>query len=1730
MAVGKRASSRNKSSDRFYDACGLVGGLTAERTPLSKIVDMIDRISHRGGDGIGVYFRIGRDVLEEEFACADFKENALELIPKNSTPLILTLHVPSTVESWAVIETVGEVFAKHRVDFRYGIPVSLPAPGEDEVVTWRVVGVDQQAGFLRRGDRAKLLTITQELRRKFKEGIFNDGEDTDSLFPVSFSDSMMVLYKLIGDASDFRRVFKDEIERGVDTDLFLSHVRYSTNTLPTHRAAQPMDGIAHNGEINNIESIRRAMKSYGFEMSGALSDSADLNELVNSMTSSWGYYYIESLYLLFPKKWFPGFEGYPKNSADRELLRKTVFRNFVKRAYRPFRAEGPAAIIATDGENLVGRLDNMGLRPLFLIKSLDGGIFFSSEVGAPGLISDVESVHMLRPGEIITAYMEGTAKVLDDAEIEEKVLTTISRAVESDGADSVTETIIIQKPDGKILERWKEAEARDLISESKRNISEGKRKNYLLINGFSSRVMKQLDALFFDGKELGSGTGWRGGLAVNREHVFRFSELFKSMTAQVTAPTISAEHEMSAMDSSMTLGRQFHPNFRKNRKRREKIYQLDMPFILGFDELTPAGEDCFQDLARELGLISLKELTSPSIEYAPEPSVIDTTMEIGGRGVGERTSVDVELFRICKEAERIATEGKSSIILFSDSESFTSEGRVAIPPEVVVGSVDRHLMNLEIRHCVHLVIASEEINDPHTMFVLLQLGADALAPTMLCREMLRTAFDKKIEPGRFMLDGIRAIRKALAIMYGRIATNHFAAGRGGRKISSVGLGKGLCESLGLRRGIGSGIGFKEVVRDMKAKAKWMREESLLIEDDVKRNIDTMPYKTSIAIYGLLGGFRNMGEESFSRPKGQVSLARKTLLPVMKSKVDVQVNKTIPALVTVSSSKSAPPAGNGIKAGSIFKRVEDLSLRETARVVGKLFIDYKLKPANLLDSLLLKKSGDTGIAKINRLPSEVGSGIDGRSTNQIIGAISYGANNRYVHELYARVMALYGGMSNGGEGGVPDNIRALYITSRLKKEGADAKSLTAHLRNETPLLLEEMDDDECEQFVSSLLRSVPIDFTASRFEQISTGRFGVGAFAFLDTEFVEIKIGQGAKPGVGGSLPGTKVLPHIAITRGVNIGQTLNSPTVHHDIYSIEDLRQLVTSLKTFNPKMKVCVKLAAMDDLDIVALGVVKSGADYIWVDGYEGGTGSAKDAHKEHCGLPSAPIINRIHKLLIAEGMRGGYFDKDGSGIPRSDYHRLDEEQKKRYRWHGPRIIGAGGVRYAEDAIKLVLAGSDYVGYGDAAQNAVGCVRCHKCPTGKCPSYITTNVASSLKLFDVDTNSGTLRRFVEVLDTGMKELALSLDGNLVNLEQLVGRTDLLERNPNATFRANREFFEPAVVKRFDIKTLPDAYRDTARVMTSGANVAVAEEFGRWRLDIEKSFKTQGIDITDINVFGRNGSSLKIEDELLSRDVCVVVTNEDRLIGANIVRDFIYLKNSVKMLTGKDIHIHIEARGPAGSGFGMFSVKGMDFTLTGSGGDYLGEAINGSRIFVMPFRNREGRIITGSGGAGNAVAYGMRDGEIHLNSMPGTRFAIRFSGGKAFVWGDAASVKHSFDDAVVTPQFFCEYMTKGTIVFCPTPGYNLLRAATGVGTEVLCRKPDRLGREEYVESLEKRIPSSFEVVDLEVRHVELIEKGKAEYTERAIKVGITEAVTPIADNENLFDTFVLIREKEGTVR
>ncbi|MDX2470652.1 MAG: glutamate synthase-related protein, partial [SAR324 cluster bacterium] len=653
------------------------------------------------------------------------------------------------------------------------------------------------------------------------------------------------------------------------------------------------------------------------------------------------------------------------------------------------------------------------------------------------------------------------------------------------------------------------------------------------------------------------------------------------------------------------------------------------------------------------------------------------------------------------------------------------------------------------------------------------------------------------------------------------------------------------------------------------------------------------------------------------------------------------------------------------------------------------------------------------------------------------------------------------------------------------------------------------------------------FNASRFEQISTGRFGVEAAAYQDTEFFEIKIGQGAKPGVGGSLPGKKVVELIAKTRGVNEGQTLNSPTVHHDIYSIEDLRQLVTALKVFQPKAKVSVKMGAMDDLDIVAYGVVKAGADFIWIDGFEAGTGSAKDSHKEHCGLPSWPVVHKIHRALIDHGLRGSYV-KIGSekAISREKFHHLTPKKQLQYHWVGPRIVASGGVRSAWEAVKMLLAGADYVGYGDLAQNAVGCIRCYKCDGGNCPAAITTNKEKVMKRFETQKNHQTLQKLVGTLDIGMKQLAYGLNPNLKNIEELVGKSHLLMANPASKLQVRGDFFKNATESANVPRAIKCLSEDQQKVLASPVNVQLRSEFDLWVASIFAQITKENPKITGMaDLLEAKRLVTKLPKKLLTKSIQLKVTNQDRLVGTAIVRDFIRLKNWLAIVTGQEPLLKIFAQGYAGSGFGMFATAGMEFYLLGAGGDYLGEANSGAKFFLFPTLGQNGYPISGEGGAGNTVAYGMRSGELHLCERAGTRFGIRLSGGKVFLWANNEQIQNSYNNQQTTPQFLAEYMTQGVVVCCSNPGYNLMAAATGKNTFLLVRIPIGRSPAQQKESLEYRIPANFEVVTPTQELADLILEGHRDYLTQANQQGIDADLTPITDGEDPKETFLLIREK-----
>ena len=281
------------------------------------------------------------------------------------------------------------------------------------------------------------------------------------------------------------------------------------------------------------------------------------------------------------------------------------------------------------------------------------------------------------------------------------------------------------------------------------------------------------------------------------------------------------------------------------------------------------------------------------------------------------------------------------------------------------------------------------------------------------------------------------------------------------------------------------------------------------------------------------------------------------------------------------------------------------------------------------------------------------------------------------------------------------------------------------------------------------------YKRNRGQQVASGRFGVNA-AFLNSScLIEIKIGQGAKPGEGGMLPAEKVNPKVAEARRTPPYVSLLSPSNNHDLYSIEDLAQLIEELKTVNPDAKISVKCPCVPGIGVIAVGVVKAGADIINLSGYDGATGAARKHAIQHVGLPAEIGVLQAHRALVDAGIR----------------EKVE-------------IWCDGGMKTGEDVVKMVLLGANRVGFATLAMVAIGCTICRKCNEGACPEGITTHIKSTeeaqalgLKKFTPKVYSECVDRLVHLFSGIGKEIR-ELTGQLgaTRLQDLVGKADLLEQ------------------------------------------------------------------------------------------------------------------------------------------------------------------------------------------------------------------------------------------------------------------------------------------------------------------------------------------------------------------
>lgn len=511
-----------------------------------------------------------------------------------------------------------------------------------------------------------------------------------------------------------------------------------------------------------------------------------------------------------------------------------------------------------------------------------------------------------------------------------------------------------------------------------------------------------------------------------------------------------------------------------------------------------------------------------------------------------------------------------------------------------------------------------------------------------------------------------------------------------------------------------------------------------------------------------------------------------------------------------------------------------------------------------------------------------------------GAMSYGSISKEAHETLAVAMNRLHGKSNSGEGGEdPDRIAS---------------------------------------------KNKPVN-RCSAIKQVASGRFGVTSQYLVSAKEIQIKMAQGAKPGEGGHLPGKKVYPWIAKTRLSTPGVSLISPPPHHDIYSIEDLEQLIFDLKNSNRDARITVKLVSEAGVGTVAAGVVKAGAQVVLVSGYDGGTGAAPASSIHNAGLPWEMGLAETHQTLLMNGLRNKV-----------------------------RIETDGKLMSGRDVAIAALLGAEEYGFATAPLVTMGCVMMRVCDLDTCPAGIATQNPKLRKRFAGKPEY--VENFMRFIAQELREYMAALGCRTI--DEMVGRSDLLKVREDLNGRE----------KEIDLSGI---LRNPFAGAGQRAKKVIFDPKQSYDFELEKS--------KDITVLLKQLSpALEMGQR---RSIDIEVTNTDRALGT-IFGSEITKKYGAKGLD-EDTFL-VKCSGAGGQSFGAFIPKGLTLELVGDSNDYFGKGLSGGKLVVyapagVRYKRDENIII------GNVALYGATSGKAFISGVAGERFCVRNSGALAVVEG-----------------------------------------------------------------------------------------------------------------------------------
>ncbi len=555
----------------------------------------------------------------------------------------------------------------------------------------------------------------------------------------------------------------------------------------------------------------------------------------------------------------------------------------------------------------------------------------------------------------------------------------------------------------------------------------------------------------------------------------------------------------------------------------------------------------------------------------------------------------------------------------------------------------------------------------------------------------------------------------------------------------------------------------------------------------------------------------------------------------------------------------------------------------------LYKDYS-KKINNEKIYTLRNLLDFNYNVADTIPIEEVEPVDSIVRKFKTGAMSYGSISKEAHECLAIAMNRLGAKSNCGEGG-EDSARFNVLAD------GDTKN--------------------------------------SAIKQVASGRFGVTSNYLVNAQEIQIKMAQGAKPGEGGQLPGRKVYPPIARVRHSTPGVDLISPPPHHDIYSIEDLAELIHDLKNANRDARINVKLVSEVGVGTIAAGVAKGKADVILISGYDGGTGASPRTSIRNTGLPWELGLAETHQTLVLNKLR--------------DRVVLETD---------------GKLLSGRDVVIAAMLGAEEFGFATTPLIALGCVMMRVCNLNTCPVGIATQDENLRKNFTGKPEH--VENFMKFVAQEMREIMAKLGFKTIN--EMVGRTDRLKAKDNV------KHWKAAHLDLSKILYQPYAGADVSRFNTQSQNHMLEKT-----LDMRKL--------------------LRMCKPALEHKKCIraklKINNVDRVVGTIIGSEITKRYGEAGL---PEDTIKLTFVGSAGQSFGAFTPKGMSLELSGDSNDYIGKGLSGGKIIVYPSKSSdfdpEKNIIIG-----NVAFYGATSGEAYINGIAGERFCVRNSGVNAVVEG-----------------------------------------------------------------------------------------------------------------------------------